>query len=232
MSIALAVIATVLAVAQLGDRAIVLRDWLPVGYTLLGYWLPASLVTSTNPAAEQKLLAIDRRWFGAEGLIMFARGAPRLVGLLELAYLFCYPLVPAGFACLYAFGFRQEADRYWTAVLLAVFCCYGVLPWLPTRPPRAIEHVAATAPGRIRRLNAFVLDRASIQLNTFPSGHAAASLATALAVGSRLPVMGVLFGYIAVGISIGSVVGRYHYGADAAAGIALAAVAFAISRFV
>src|SRR5205823_6251950 len=142
------------------------------------------------------------------------------------------PLVPAGFACLYVAGLREETDRFWTAVLLPVFSCYGVLPWLPTRPPRVLEHEPRRSSGCIRRLNRQVLRRASIHLNTFPSGHAAASLSTALAVGARLPLAGLLLGLVAVGIAIGSVVGRYHYAADALAGVALAVVGFVLSRFV
>ena len=78
----------------------------------------------------------------------------------------------------------------------------------------------------IRKLNLAVLDRASVQWNTFPSGHTAASLATALAVGSDMPLAGMMLGVVAVSIASGSVVGRYHYAADAIAGAAVAVLAF------
>jgi membrane-associated phospholipid phosphatase len=149
-----------------------------------------------------------------------------------LAYLFCYPLVPAGFACLYLAGLGAEADRFWTAVLTAAFCSYGALPWFSTRPPRSTEAAPFRSRSRIRTLNLKVLGRASIQLNTFPSGHAAAALATALAIGARLPLPGLVCGVIAFGIMMGSVLGRYHYAADALSGAILALIGFAISRFV
>ena len=155
-----------------------------------------------------------------------------MIELLELAYLCCYPMVPIGFACLYFAGLREESDRFWIAVLLAVFGCYGVLPWLPTRPPRAIEGAPVRSSGLVRRVNLRVLGVASVQLNTFPSGHAAASLATALAVGARLPLAGLPLGLLALAIALGSVVGRYHYAADALAGAALAILGFLISRWV
>ena len=88
------------------------------------------------------------------------------------------------------------------------------------------------SPGLIRGLNVRVLGVVSNQLNTFPSGHAAASLATALAVGAPLPWAGLLFGLLALAIAIGSVVGRYHYAADALAGVAIALLGFVISRLV
>ena len=75
-------------------------------------------------------------------------------------------------------------------------------------------------------MNLAVLDRASVQWNTFPSGHTAASVATALAVASDMPLAGVVLGVVAVSIAAGSVVGRYHYAADALAGVAVAIVAF------
>lgn len=149
--------------------------------------------------------------------------------LVELSYLLCYPLVPLGFACLYLSGLRTEADRFWTAVLLAVFPCYGALPWLPTRPPRVVEGTAAGG-SAIRTLNLRVLERASVQLNTFPSGHVASAVATALVVAVALPAAGLLLAVVVAGIAAGSIVGRYHYLPDVLAGAAIALAAFWVSR--
>jgi membrane-associated phospholipid phosphatase len=228
---AIAVVIVVLTVAAFDTSALVWRDWMPLMYILLGYRLPALLVTSTNQELERWLLTLDRRWLGMENGTMISERAPRpVIELLELAYLFCYPMVPIGLACLHVAGLREESDRFWTAVLLAVFGCYGVLPWLPTRPPRAIEGGPTPSSGFVRRINLRVLGVASIQLNTFPSGHVAASLATALAVYARLPSAGLSLGLLALAIALGSVVGRYHYAADALAGVALALLGFVISR--
>lgn len=214
-----------------GGAAQVARDWMPLLYLLLGYRLPANLVIRGNAVLERALLTCDNRSFGREGLAGFEDRAPRsLVELLELAYLFCYPLVPLGFGLLYFGGPSDETDRFWTAVLLAGYACYGVLPWLATRPPRVLE----TRPGRprpvTRTLNLYVLDRASVQWNTFPSGHAAIALATALTVLARRPIAGLVLMVAAVAVVIGSVVGRYHYAADAVAGAAVAVVSFLVSR--
>lgn len=231
VAVAVAVVSAVLAISRFSTLA-VLRDWMPLAYVVLGYWLPALLVTNTTSVFERTLLELDRRWLGAQGAMTIRERAPRpMIEAFELAYLFCYPMVPIGFGSLYAAGLRDETDKFWTAVVLAVFGCYGVLPWLPTRPPRAIEGEPAS-PGVIRRLNLQMLGRASIQLNTFPSGHAAASAATALAVGARLPAVGLALGLLAAGIAVGSVVGRYHYAADALAGVLLGLVGFMISRLV
>lgn len=213
---------------------------MPLVYLLAGYWLPGLLAQTPNLRFEQRLLDGDRWLFGRDGLARFERSAPRLlVEYLELAYLLCYAVVPAGYVCLVLMGYGRDAiDRFWSVVLTASFACYGLLPWLPTRAPRAIEPLAEARTGErgrtsgrssIRRVNLAVLNRASVQWNTFPSGHTAASLATALAVGSYMPLAGVILAVLAVSIAAGSVAGRYHYAADAIAGAAVAILAFAMA---
>jgi membrane-associated phospholipid phosphatase len=204
---------------------------MPLVYLLVGYWLPALIVREPNMRFEQRLLDVDRRLFGPDGLARFERHAPRaVIEYLELAYLLCYAVVPAGYACLVLTGHDADAiDRFWSIVLLASFLCYGVLPWIPTRAPRAIEPSRSGERSLIRQLNMAVLNRASVQWNTFPSGHTAASLATALAVAGDMPVAGVVLGVIAVSIAAGSVAGRYHYAADALTGAAVAIVAFVMA---
>ena len=156
---------------MVGPGGGILRDWMPLVYILLGYWLPALLVTSTNEGFERRLLTLDHRWLGVENLRTISeRTARPVIELLEFAYLFCYPMVPIGFACLSVAGLHEESDRFWTAVLAAVVGCYGVLPWLPTRPPRAIEGEPVRSSALVRRVNLRVLGLASIQLNTFPMG--------------------------------------------------------------
>lgn len=214
---------TLLCVVFIGMQHI-----MPLIYLLVGYWLPALLVRSPNLRFERRLLDVDHTLFGIDGLACFERRAPRVVReYLELSYLLCYAVVPAGYAILEASGHDVETiDRFWSCVLLASFICYGLLPWLPTRAPRAIESTRDTARSSIRRLNLLVLNRASVQWNTFPSGHTAASLATALAVGAYVPAAGIVLGLVALSIAVASVAGRYHYAADAIGGAAAAVLAF------
>ncbi len=207
------------------------RIWLPLVYLVTGYWLPAQIVVRSRPSFEQMLFDLDMRIFGHCGLRSFRQRAPRAaIQALELAYLACYPLVPLGFLSLAITGHAPaDANRFWLSVLGAALPCYGLLPWLPSRPPRVVEAVQCER-GAVRDLNVRVLRDVSVGWNTFPSGHAAASVATALAVGAVLPFAGLAFGLVAAGICIGSVVGRYHYTADAIAGIALAVVAFGTTQ--
>ena len=133
-------IATMLSILVVGMPHV-----MPLVYLLIGYWLPALIVREPNVRFEQRLLDFDRRLFGPDGLARFERSAPRaVIEYLELAYLLCYAVVPAGYACLLLAGHGGDAiDRFWSIVLLASFLCYGLLPWIPTRAPRAIEPAAA-----------------------------------------------------------------------------------------
>ena len=216
-------VAALLAIFIIGMPHVV-----PLALLLIGYWLPALLVREPDLRVEERLVDFDRRLFGAGGLARFERRAPRLlVEYLELAYLLCYAVVPAGFVCLLLAGYDADAiDRFWSIVLLAAFICYGLLPWMATRAPRALEPPRGATRSSIRQLNLAVLNRASVQWNTFPSGHTAASLATAFAVGMYMPLAGVVLAVIALSIAAGSVVGRYHYAADAFAGAVVAVLAF------
>ena len=206
----------------------VIRDWIPGLYVLAGFWLSGLFNQGANEGLEAWLEEIDLALFrrlqvaGAGGLLR-----PAVTGLLELAYLYCYAVVPGGIAVLYIAGHREAANAYWTPVLAAAYASYGTLPFFVTRPPRSIEpqgsvlrHVPA-----IRRLNLALLRHASIQVNTLPSGHAAVAFAAALALGGPLPAAGAAFGAVALLISIGAVAGRYHYAVDVVLGALVGVVA-------
>jgi membrane-associated phospholipid phosphatase len=186
------------------------------------YWLPAQLVTRVPHRFEAWLRRTE-----AEAARLVSPVARRVRmrghGFAELAYLCCYPLVPAAFLVVDLNGSTRDIDRFWTSVLAAGYVCYISLPWLVSRPPRALEAVPLE-PSRLRRMNVDVLDRFSHGWNTFPSGHVAVAFAAALTVVQVAPYAGVVFVIVAGGIAIGSVSGRYHYTVDAIAGLAVGLV--------
>jgi len=129
-------------------------------------------------------------------------------------------LVPLAFAIVWTAGTLADVDRFWTAVLVAGFLCYGSLPWLVSRPPRSLDAPQGTAAG-VRGVNERVLARVSHGLNTFPSGHVAVSLAAALQVMPISRPAGIGLLVVAAAIAIGAMVGRYHYAADVVVGAAI-----------
>jgi mono/diheme cytochrome c family protein len=188
------------------------RLWLGHLYLIAGYWLPALLVTRSPHRFEKWLLSTES--FGSFGSFRWSMWCREMC---ELAYLCCYPVVPAAFLTVYLNGSVADVDRFWTAVLGAGFVCYLSLPWLVSRPPRMLESAVPDATG-VRRLNMHVLDRLSHGWNTFPSGHVAVAFAAAVLVMTPAPRAGIGFLTLAIGILIGSVAGRYHFLIDALLG--------------
>lgn len=203
----------------------ILREWVPTVYLLQGYWLCGLFFRRPMLGVERRLLAFDTWLIERAGLRRLARRAPRIVASwFEMAYLLAYPFVPVGFGLFLALGQRERVDAFWTAALAAAFACYGLLPWIQTRPPRALAtqgplmmpHLA------LRRLNGAVLQRMSVQVNTCPSGHAATASAVALAVASAgAPAASVAFLGVAASIVVATVLGRYHYAIDSVLGLAI-----------
>src|SRR5262249_24002581 len=120
-------------------------------------------------------------------------------GLLELAYVFCYPVVLLGLTALYLSGFRNAADDYWTLVLLSAYPCYVLLPFIQLLPPRLVEGTDASTNHSpyLRRFNLWLVRRVTHEANTFPSGHVAASAAIALVLLRFTPLAGIMFAFIA-----------------------------------
>jgi hypothetical protein len=229
----LGALGVVIAVSALPDGPVlrIVRDWAPGVYLIAGYRLPGQLYTAPNERLERWLSDWDHRMLGPRSPAVVTHPPRALAEYLELAYLLCYPLVPALFAILYfsspGAAASSVSDRFWSVVLLAAFVCYGLLPWLPTRPPRQLAG-PELEPRGIRRLNLAVLSHVSVRVNTLPSGHVAASVAASLAVAPTIPGLGAAAGVLALSIAVASVLGRYHYAVDAILGAIVAIVAFVV----
>jgi membrane-associated phospholipid phosphatase len=195
----------------------VLNTWiLPPALLLLGYRTSGLLFVAPMPAVERRLLAID----AALRVQRIAARMPRAIAeLLELAYAGIYLLIPLALWAGRDGGVTP--DRFWTVILVVDYVCFGMLPWIQTRPPRALG-IDAPWTSAWRRSNLRLVEAGSIKVNTFPSGHAAEGLAVALLLLSApWPAVAFLF-LAALAVSAGAVLGRYHYAADALAGWAVA----------
>jgi PAP2 superfamily len=197
---------------------------------LAGYRLSGLLFVRIDADVENKLLTLDRAWLGHSGVLHAYATAPRIVHeYLETSYLLVYATLPAGAVTLAVTGNTSMLDSYWSVVLAAEFLCYGMLPWIQTRPPMLLEDETTLPPMRgVRRVNQLIARRGSIHANTIPSGHAAGAMATALVVIPAAPAMGMLFLVVALSIAAASVLGRYHYAIDSVLGILVALLAWAI----
>jgi membrane-associated phospholipid phosphatase len=116
------------------------------------------------------------------------------------------------------------ADTFWLAVLVSVLPCYGLLPLVATRPPRALltpPPGVAAHQSLARQANVRFLSTFGNGWNTLPSGHAAGAAAIALLVSRSGSPLAPLFILLAGGIALGTVRGRYHYAVDTVVGVAL-----------
>jgi membrane-associated phospholipid phosphatase len=196
-----------------------LRDWLPALVILIGYFATGAFFVKPSARLESWLKGWDDRLIGGA---RFERLPAVLRLYLDVVYVSCFLMIPAGFGVLLWAGGAALTDRFWTLVLLAEFVAFGTLPWLQARPPWAIEGRRAADATTVRRFSLFWVKETSIRANTFPSGHASASLAVALGLAPAAPWAAVAFGVVAVSIAVGSVVGRFHYAIDAITGLLLA----------
>jgi len=195
---------------------------------IAGYWLSGLFFVGPDARMERWLRDVDETLLVRSGALAWCRVRPAaLTEYFEFSYLLVYLLVPAGAATLALAGHGPAVGRYWTTVLLAEFACYGMLPWIQPRPPRLVEAIQppVAVPG-IRRVNLAIVNRASIGVNTVPSGHAAGALAAALAVAATMPVAGAVFLVLAASITMATVIGRYHYLVDSMLGVLVAVIAW------
>jgi hypothetical protein len=205
----------------------ILHDWLvPPVLLLLGYWTSGLLFAAPMPRVEAALWAVDR-WLDVEAA---ARATPRwLADALEAAYVGVYVLVPLALVIHVASAERPDPERFWTIILVTDFICFACLPWIQTRPPRALSPFQPWDTA-LRRLNLRLLGSTSIQANTFPSGHAAEAFAVALLVAAAPWPIFAAIAVAALLVSAGAVLGRYHYAADAFTGWGVAVVVWAVCR--
>jgi membrane-associated phospholipid phosphatase len=218
------------------DYLNIVRDWLPFAPVLLIYH-EMGLLTLPQPTHS-----LEARWVvwdqvvlrgGAKALIELL--GPFLPSLLEIAYLLVYAMGPISVAMLYVYGRRSRVDGFLFVFLLAVFISYAQFPFWPSEPPRILfaGQDLPTYATVFRTLNLWLLQVGGIRTSVFPSGHVAAASAAAAGMVLYLPehkwigrVLGVTAGLIAVA----TVYGRYHYLADAVAGLAMTGVALLIAR--
>lgn len=226
-----------------------LRDWIPCFLVLLAY-RESGLFFRPDPThrLDYLFVTMDRAllknpW--VEGFLEIS--SPWFQRYLEFAYFLCYPLVPLGLGTLYLAGRKQASsansgerensnrstiDHYWTAVLLAALSCYVLYPFFPLTPPRELFNDLpgpAVAP-LIRKTNFWLLGQYGVGASLFPSGHVAATTALALVLRKYLPRAGLIFLIAAASIAAATVYGRYHYAADAVAGVFVGYLAFFVSN--
>jgi membrane-associated phospholipid phosphatase len=212
------------------------RDWYPTALLLLAYreigWLAPA---GHNYALERTWVVWDKFFLNDLGVKALIESAgPVFPALLEISYTLIYSMPFIGLAVLYAYRRRERADRLLFPLVLSVLSAYVLFPYFPSEPPRTVF------PGQdfpsyasiFRRFNWAMLGSYGIHTSVFPSAHVSGSFALALTLRSVLPEKkwpGRLLLVLAILIATATVYGRYHYLADAAAGLAIALAVCALT---
>jgi hypothetical protein len=213
---------------------------LPGALLLGGYWLSGFFFRDPQPWLESWLIGLDH---AARAHQWMDRSPRWLAELLELSYAMDYVVVGGGAIYAATFG-TEAVAYYWSLVLASELASFAPMPWLRSRPPRVVgdwtmpglkpgpagadvrakpgpraeglpsAKPPATRRVALRRLNNLILDGASIQANTLPSGHVSGAVAAALGVMAVDAVTGSWLLVAAGLIAIAAVAGRYHYVID------------------
>jgi membrane-associated phospholipid phosphatase len=215
----------------------VARDWFPFCLLLLAYremgWFA---LPHSGHALERGWVVWDRMVLAGGARAAIECLGPVLPSLLEICYSLVYALGPFSVAMLYCYRRRERVDDFLLVLTLGVLLCYAQFPLWPSEPPRTVF------PGQdfpsydtvFRRFNWWLLGGYGINTSVFPSAHVAGAFSAALGMRRALPehpwVWRLLLGMAAL-IATATVYGRYHYLADATAGLLMALVAAALARW-
>jgi membrane-associated phospholipid phosphatase len=222
---------------RFSQRIGMIRDWVPMGLTLLAFrqmesFLPAHYNT-----------AYEFAWIRWDEIVLHQWGLKRAVEslgpvipvYLELCYLLVYGLGTFCIIVLWVKKRRDLVDPFYVILLTGTLLSYAMFPYFPSRPPRLafpglsfpISHNA------FRSFNLFLLRKATIHSAVFPSAHVSSAFAAAWAMFLVLPqrkALGWALLVYAMSVAVATVYGRYHYAADALAGFLVSLIAAALFR--
>ncbi len=206
-----------------------IRDWYPTSLLLLAYremgWL----------APADHSYELERTWVTWDKLFLNGLGVkaaieflgPVLPSVLEICYTLVYSMPFIALALLYAYRRWDQVDGFLFPFALAVLSAYALFPYFPSEPPRTV-FPGEDFPAYVtvfRRFNWAMLGSYGIHTSVFPSAHVSGAFSAALSLRRVLaerPWAGRGLFVLALLIATATVYGRYHYLADAAAGLAIA----------
>ena len=215
----------------------IMRDWYPLplmllAYREMGWFAPASHAH----AFEHSWIVYDRLLLNDWGIRQWIEVAgPMLPSILEISYSLVYAIAPFCMAWIYYRRKPERMNAFTTTFLLGICLAYMQFPFFPSEPPRTVfpNQDFPTVLTVFRKFNLGLLGNYGIHMSVFPSAHCSGSFSAAFAMRRILPeepwIWRILL-LLAISIATATVYGRYHYAADAAAGIAVAIVANLIAR--
>jgi len=217
----------------------ILRDWYPASLMLLAYremgWF----------APAHHSYELERVWVSWDKVLLHSWGLRAAIesfgvllpSVLEISYSLVYAIAPLSMVMLCVYHRRERIDRFLVIFLLGILVSYSLFPWFPSEPPRTVF------PGEdfpsvntvFRRFNQALLGGYGIHTSVFPSAHVAGAFSAAFVMLRLLPErkwVGRMLLVLAVLIATATVYGRYHYAADALAGLGVSWLAYGLGLVV
>lgn len=211
-----------------------LRAVYPVALTPLLYMELAFLNRLlTEGYLDGTVLAWEEVLFGAQLSLEAGRRAASfwLSEFLHVGYFAYYLIVPTALLGVFATRGAGAAQRVAFQTALAFFASYVVFVVFPVAGPRYLFPPIsdARADGTVFGLVHAVLEGGSSKGTAFPSSHIAAAWAAVLGCRRADRRWSSLLAIPAAALAVGTVYGRFHYGVDAVAGVALALIVHGVA---
>lgn len=174
------------------------------------------------------------RWeellFGTQLAMAFSEKIGRLwfSEMLHIGYFSYYFIVPGAAATAYLLKGPRALERASFTIALAFFICYLCFSVFPVAGPRYdFPTIAGEGPsGPTFALVHTLLESGSSKGTAFPSSHVAATVSAWFATGRESKRVFWIMAPFAVSLTLATVYGRFHYGIDAAVGLAVAISAY------
>ena len=221
----------------LTHRYSILRDWAPIGFTLAAYREMNWFTPSFRDHHLERAWIVWDRWLLDDAHLRAAiesLGA-LLPSCLEISYVLVYAIAPISLTILFLNSphdqRRERVNIFWFAYIAGTLTSYALFPYFPSDPPRVV-FAGADLPTIVtvfRTFNLTILGKYGIHSSVFPSAHVSSAFACAWGLLIAMPDrrrFGAIVAVYASAVAIATIYGRYHFAADAVAGLTISFLAF------
>lgn len=227
--VALLAVSLLWAGQPLRDRSLAgfIRDIYPYLFVVFLYWeLRYLTLLFSNGYHDARILSWEEALFGEQLALTFSARLPYL-WLSELMHFFYglyWVLLPLAAILLYLRGRTQGFRELVYVELVVFFSCYVVFIFFPVAGPHYHfpDIGGELAGGPFYQLVHWVLEDGGSKGAAFPSSHVAVAVAILLVTWRHDRVVWLVMAPLVVGLTIGTVYGRFHYGIDALSGVFVA----------
>lgn len=213
----------------------IVRDWIPLLFVLTAYremdWFSIGYKARH---LEAQWLRWDQWLFQAGFRAAIESLGPVVPWILEFSYLLVYGIGAFSIGALYGFHRRYRVNQFLIVYVSGTLLAYAMFPYFPSDPPRVVfpgSDLPQFLTG-MRIVNLYLVGGYGIHSSVFPSAHVSSAFSAAWGLLRFLPErlwVGRAMLIYAVVVSVATIYGRYHYAADAVAGVVVSLAALAIA---